>query len=165
MKCATLTIITRSVEETRALGEKLGSVLTSGIMIRLIGDLGTGKTAFVQGLAKGLEVSEKYYITSPTYTLINEYPGRLPLFHADLYRLENQEDFETIDLFDCKREDVVFAVEWADKVDQREFSECLGLHLHFVDDHTREIVINAGTAAAEAVLQQLEKHLKESKWG
>jgi tRNA threonylcarbamoyladenosine biosynthesis protein TsaE len=161
----TLRYISRSVEETRALGEILGSILTFGIQLNLIGDLGTGKTAFVQGLAKGLEVSEKYYITSPTYTLINEYPGRLRLFHADLYRLENQADYETIDLFDNMREDVVFAVEWADKLEACGVLDCLDLHFHIVDDHTREIIINALTASADIVLQQFEKHLKESKWG
>ncbi len=158
-----LRIISRSVEETRALGEKLGSILTFGILLKLIGDLGSGKTAFVQGLAKGLEVSEKYYITSPTYTLINEYPGRLPLFHADLYRLENQEDFETIGLDDSP--DSVFAVEWADKLDDRGFFKCLNLHFRIVDEHTREVAIFAGTQATETLLQKLEKHLKELKWG
>jgi tRNA threonylcarbamoyladenosine biosynthesis protein TsaE len=86
-------ITTHSVEETRELGRKIGLLIKQPFIIALIGDLGCGKTAFVQGLALGLGVPADYYITSPTFTLINEYPGRWPLFHVDLYSLEGINDF------------------------------------------------------------------------
>ena len=70
---------TRSASETRKLGQIIGTLIDRPMRIALTGDLGSGKTVFVQGLAKGLDVSERYYITSPTFTLINEYPGRHPL--------------------------------------------------------------------------------------
>jgi tRNA threonylcarbamoyladenosine biosynthesis protein TsaE len=162
---ATFHIISPSVEFTLAVGEKLGSLLTSGIFLALVGDLGAGKTVFVQGLAKGLEVSEKYYITSPTYTLINEYPGRLPLFHVDLYRLEGSDDVETIGLWDDFCENAVFAVEWADKLHGMAWSEWLCLQFRIVDDRIREIVVTAGTPASRVILEKLEKHVKELKWG
>jgi len=77
----------------------------------LTGDLGSGKTSFVQGLARGLEVPNDYYITSPSYTLINEYPGRHPFFHVDLYRLEDPVDFEDIGLYDILDVNFVVAIE------------------------------------------------------
>ena len=83
-----LEISTHSADKTRQLGRSIGRLINQPLVIALIGDLGSGKTAFVQGLAAGLDVAGDYYITSPTFTLINEYPGRLPLYHADLYRLE-----------------------------------------------------------------------------
>ncbi len=72
-------ITTHSPEETHDLGKRLGSALEPGAVLFLTGELGSGKTAFVQGLARGLSVPETYYVTSPTYTIINEYPGRLAL--------------------------------------------------------------------------------------
>ncbi|MFY9944038.1 MAG: tRNA (adenosine(37)-N6)-threonylcarbamoyltransferase complex ATPase subunit type 1 TsaE, partial [Desulfobacterales bacterium] len=80
-------ITTRSVGETQALARALGARMAAGMVVALTGDLGSGKTAFVQGLAEGLEVPKDYIITSPTFTLVNVYPGRVPLYHADLYRL------------------------------------------------------------------------------
>ncbi len=78
-------ITTRSPVETKLLGEIIGQSIDQKTTISLSGDLGAGKTVFVQGLAKGLDVPSDYYITSPTYTIVNEYPGRLKLVHADLY--------------------------------------------------------------------------------
>ncbi|MFZ1956394.1 MAG: tRNA (adenosine(37)-N6)-threonylcarbamoyltransferase complex ATPase subunit type 1 TsaE, partial [Desulfobacterales bacterium] len=75
MKRFSFETTTHSAEETRAFGERLGRHVTAGTTIALTGDLGSGKTAFVQGIAKGLHVPAEYYITSPTFTLINEYPG------------------------------------------------------------------------------------------
>jgi tRNA threonylcarbamoyladenosine biosynthesis protein TsaE len=80
---------TRSPEDAHYLGKTIGRQINAGTVIALTGDLGSGKTTMVQGLARGLEVPEDYYITSPTYTLINEYPGRHSLYHVDLYRLEH----------------------------------------------------------------------------
>jgi tRNA threonylcarbamoyladenosine biosynthesis protein TsaE len=104
------------VEVTRRVGRDIGRALTSPMLIRLMGNLGCGKTAFVQGLAEGLEVPQAYYITSPTFTLINEYPGRLPLYHVDLYRLEGMVDLDDIGLDEIIAADGVVAVEWAEKL-------------------------------------------------
>ena len=98
-------ITTRSAAQTRKLGHCLGRAIHQATVIALTGDLGSGKTAFVQGLAKGLNVSEKYYITSPTFTIINEYPGRLCLFHVDLYRIAHLAELEEIGLEEILKED------------------------------------------------------------
>ena len=107
-------IHTDSVAYTKKLGETIGSLVKTKTVFALIGELGSGKTSFVQGLAKGLEVPDNYYITSPSFTLINEYPGRYPLFHIDLYRIEGFNDFEDIGLYDIIEANGVIAIEWAE---------------------------------------------------
>ena len=159
MELLEIQIISKSVNETRVYGEKLGRCLKSGILLALMGDLGSGKTAFVQGLAKGLEVSEKYYITSPTYTIINEYPGRIPLLHVDLYRLEGSDDFENIGLYDIINTQHVVAVEWAEKLMGENFPEILSLNMAISDNDTRSIIVKAHGPKADNVIRLFEKHL------
>jgi tRNA threonylcarbamoyladenosine biosynthesis protein TsaE len=109
-------IITTSAAQTRRLGKEIGRRLNAGVVIRLIGDLGSGKTCLVQGLADGLDVPAGYEITSPTYTLVHEYPGRLPLAHVDLYRIHDEMDAEAIGLWELMDPDHVVAVEWAQRL-------------------------------------------------
>jgi len=110
-------IICKTANQTQLLGRCIGARLKSGALIRLAGSLGSGKTCFVQGLARGLEVPPGYDITSPTYALVHEYPGRLPLVHVDLYRLSGEMDAEAIGLWDFIDSRHVVAVEWADRID------------------------------------------------
>lgn len=110
------THLCRSPEETQALAERLGRLLQGGECLALEGDLGAGKTCFVQGLAKGLDVPEDVYVRSPTFALLDEYPGRIPLFHLDLYRLEDEDELEAIGWRDCLRPDAVVAVEWSNRI-------------------------------------------------
>jgi len=149
-------IATHSVDETRELGRKIGGLIDHPLMIALIGDLGSGKTAFVQGLAQGLEVPADYYITSPTFTLINEYPGRWPLSHVDLYRLENLNDFEDIGLDELLYDQAVIAIEWADKLDDSLLSDYLAMTLEIIDDHCRRISIRAYGQNETNLVRELE---------
>lgn len=134
-------IETRSPDETRQLGKKIGKLVNQPVLIGLIGELGCGKTVFVQGLAEGLEVPAEYYITSPTFTLINEYPGRLKLFHVDLYRLEGISDFEDIGLDEILQDQAVIAVEWADKMADALSGDCLSLNFEIIADEARKITL------------------------
>ena len=109
-------LITRSPEETRALGAAMGRVIESPAVVALTGDLGSGKTCLVQGLAEGLDVPPEFYITSPSYTLINAYPGRRPLYHIDMYRLDSVDDTADIGLDDALYGDGVAAIEWPDRL-------------------------------------------------
>ena len=136
-------ITTRSVDETQKLGEIIGTAITDGTVLALTGDLGSGKTAFVQGLARGLEVPDDYYITSPSYTLINEYPGRYPLFHVDLYRILNPTDLEDIGLYEILHNSGIVAIEWADRIGQRLMPDAITIHFEITGDETRKISIAA----------------------
>ncbi len=120
-----------SVAETAELGRKLGSLLQKGDTICLIGDLGTGKTAFTGGIAKGLGVGG--YITSPTFTIINEYEGRLPLYHFDVYRIgDAQEMFET-GYYEYIEGDGVTVIEWADIIREILPSDRIEINIDKVD--------------------------------
>ena len=111
----TKTITTDSEDETAAVGRELAATLSAGDVLLLFGDLGAGRTAFVRGLAEGLGVSRDE-VSSPTFTLIQEYRGgRLPLFHVDLYRIEDPREFDELGL-DEIAEDGVLAIEWAEKL-------------------------------------------------
>lgn len=109
-------IVLKGLKETEEFGEKLGSILKSGDIISLTGDLGAGKTTLTKSIGKGLGVED--YITSPTFTLINEYKGRTNLYHFDVYRLEG-----SMDLYDLGFEEYIYSdgisiIEWGDKIEE-----------------------------------------------
>ena len=148
-------IITNSLDETRALGEKIGKHLEPGTVLALTGDLGSGKTTFVQGLAKGLDVPNNYYITSPTYTLINEYPGRHLLFHIDLYRIGSYADLDDIGLYEILRSDGLVAIEWADKLPKNLLTEYLAIHIDILNDESRKISMTAHGLRGKNLIKKL----------
>lgn len=138
-------LITRSVGETQALARALGARLQAGAVIALTGDLGSGKTAFVQGLAAGLEVPADYYITSPTFTLVNAYPGRVPLYHADLYRLSGPvSGLEELGFDEMVGGDGVLAIEWSERLPEGYLTDFIAVHFDLQDDDSRRITL-AGT--------------------
>ena len=136
-------ITTRTPDETQKLGKTIGKWIEQPLVIGLTGDLGSGKTAFVQGLAEGLEVPDEYYITSPSFTLINEYPGRLSLFHIDLYRLDGISDLEDIGLDELLYDRAVIAIEWAEKMSDDLPAEHLTMTFEITDDDYRRISLIA----------------------
>ena len=157
-------ISSRSAEETRHIGQIIGEMAEAGTLIALRGDLGSGKTALVQGLARGLEVPDRYYITSPSYTLVNEYPGRLPLFHLDLYRLTDL-DFDDIGLHDIlDTHSAVVVIEWAERLAPDSLFEGLTLQLKITGDNTRNIVFTACGDNQLQLLTRIEHRLKENLW-
>ena len=157
-----ISIETNSVAETRDMGQKIGRLIDQPTTIALIGDLGSGKTAFVQGLARGLEVPSDYYITSPTFTLVNEYPGRLPLFHIDLYRLETVRDLEDIGLDDLLYDQAVLAIEWADRLADNFSTDYLSMHFEIIDDEFRRLNLNAYGQNGINLIKALESQMKNS---
>ncbi len=113
MDALPLHVLTRSPEETRQLAASLAASLIPGTVLALHGDLGAGKTCFIQGLAEGLGVEGP--VTSPTFTLVHEYAGRLPLYHADLYRIADAREALRAGLEDYLHGGGVCAVEWAER--------------------------------------------------
>ena len=154
-------IATQSATETQRQGQIIGAAIEQPIIMALSGDLGSGKTAFVQGLAKGLDVSEKYYVTSPTFTLINEYPGRYPLYHVDLYRIEHLLELEDIGLDEVLLADAVIAIEWAEKLSKEVLSNHLRLQFDITGESTRRIDLFAYGHPTANLLKALEPQLKD----
>ena len=119
MTCPTISLAlsSGSPEETRRLAGTIGLHLVGGSLLLLNGDLGSGKTVFAQGLATGLAVPGEYAVTSPTYTLVHEYPGRLSFFHVDLYRLPaGGADLESLGLADQASASGVILIEWPERL-------------------------------------------------
>ena len=111
-----MTIRTDSPDATRAVAAALGELLVAGDLVLLVGDLGAGKTAFAQGLARGLGIDEP--VTSPTFTIVQEYEGRLRLAHVDVYRLDRVQDLYDLGFDELVDDDGVTVVEWGDLVEQ-----------------------------------------------
>ena len=139
-----------SPEQTEQIGAALGKLLTPGTVIAYEGDLGAGKTAFTRGLAKGL--GAKDMVTSPTYTIVNEYlSGRLPLFHFDMYRLTSADDLWDIGWEDYLERGGVCAVEWSENVTDA-LENPIFIRLEKVDENTRRITIEGGIDLADISL-------------
>jgi len=142
---------------TQALGRRIGALVVQKLVIGLIGALGAGKTAFVHGVARGLGVNDPY-ITSPTFSLINAYQGRLPFWHADLYRLSGPSDVQDIGLEEMLGADRgVVAVEWADKMDWAGWPDRLEIRLTIVDENTRALELTGFGADAQAIIEKIAK--------
>ena len=139
--------ITTSPEQTEALGERLGERLHGGEVIAFRGELGAGKTAFTRGLARGLGISVR--VTSPTYTIVNEYGGgRLPLFHFDMYRLHDADDLFDIGWEDYLERGGVCAVEWSENVAEA-MDGAITVTLEKCADDTRCITVEGGEDIAD----------------
>jgi tRNA threonylcarbamoyladenosine biosynthesis protein TsaE len=126
-------------EQTHQWGKLLGILLERGDVVALKGELGAGKTTLAQGIAEGLGVSRDYYVTSPTFTLINEYKGRIPLYHLDFYRINTSAEVEHLGLEEYFQGEGVSIIEWPEKIEPFLPSECLMILLEYVDYHVRKL--------------------------
>jgi tRNA threonylcarbamoyladenosine biosynthesis protein TsaE len=151
-----LDMICERPDDTRALGRFIGQAVREPLVIALHGDLGSGKTVLVQGLAAGLEVPPEVYVTSPTYTLINEYPGRLPVFHVDLYRIDEPDALDDIGIDDLMdRPEGVVAVEWAGRLALPPDGDWLEIILTAGVDPGRRVQIIAHGRLAEDLIDRI----------
>ena len=142
--------LTNSPEETEKVGAALGNILAPGTVIAYRGDLGAGKTAFTRGLARGLGYGEP--VTSPTYTIVNEYlGGRMPLFHFDMYRLASSDDLWDIGWDDYLDRNGVCAVEWSENVSDA-LEDAILITIHKTGENSRRIEIEGGENLADLSL-------------
>ncbi len=135
-----LTFKTSSAEETISLGEKIGKLLKKGDIIAMQGTLAAGKTTITKGIAKALGITDT--ITSPTFCLISEYQGSMPLYHMDVYRLDGTEDFINLGTDDMLYGDGVSIIEWSEKIMDELPSNTIVLKITPQDDGTRLIEID-----------------------
>ena len=142
--------LTNSPEETERVGAALGKILNPGTVIAYEGDLGAGKTAFTRGLARGLGCTET--VTSPTYTIVNEYlGGRLPLFHFDMYRLHSADDLWDIGWEDYLDRGGICAVEWSENVADA-LEDPIVITIEKLGGDSRRITIEGGEHLASSLL-------------
>jgi len=132
-----LTIITKSPEETKNLGKEVSKLAKPGDLFAFYGELGAGKTCFIQGISRGLEVKD--YVTSPSFTIINEYQGKIPIFHFDLFRLNNAEEILELGYEEYFYGEGLTVIEWAEKIGQLLPKEHLKIDIKFKDRYKRAI--------------------------
>jgi len=147
-------IVTNSTEETIKLGKRLGKYLRPGDVLGLIGDLGSGKTTLTQGIAQGLAVEEDA-VSSPSFVLIKEYKGKIPLYHFDLYRLDKIQDIGCLGVQEYLFDDGVCAIEWAEKMKVL-LPDYLEVNLAVRGENKREIKFIAHSKRYQAVLKKLK---------
>jgi tRNA threonylcarbamoyladenosine biosynthesis protein TsaE len=133
--------ISKSVKETIDMGVKFAAGLKKGDCVALVGDLGAGKTVFTKGIAEGLGVRNARYVNSPTFVIIKEYKGRLPLYHFDLYRLEGHSGFDDMNYEEYFYGDGVTVIEWADKIKELLPVKRWEIDLKAIDEQQRSINI------------------------
>ena len=148
------TFFSTSPEETEALGRRLGAILSPPALLLLNGDLGAGKTCFVRGLARGLDVAADEPVTSPTYALMHHYQGRHDLYHFDLYRLTGWGDLHEIGFDEYVESGKIVVVEWAERAVGAGLQ---GLEISFSlrDENSRSIEVSATSAKDITLLQRL----------
>jgi len=154
----TLTLTSASAEETRRLGEILGKRAAAGDVYCLSGDLGAGKTVLAKGVAVGLGV--RGMVTSPTFTLINEYEGRIPFYHMDFYRLEGPEELADLGYEEYFYGQGVTLIEWAENATDVLPEERLDIKIIHCGDDTRKITVKPAGDRYLVLVGEVERHVR-----
>ena len=141
-------------EQTKDIGYKLGQLVTPKSVICLIGDLGAGKTTMTQSLAKALEVDD--YITSPTFTIVNEYEGRIPLYHFDVYRIGSSDEMYDIGFDEYIDGDGVCIIEWANLIEDILPNEYLYIEMNYKETG-REMILTPKGEKYDEIVKELTK--------
>lgn len=142
-------------QETMNFGEKLGYLLLPGMVITLNGDLGSGKTTLTKAIARALDITE--HIVSPTFTIVQEYEGRIALYHFDAYRIADEEEMLFIGFDEYLSRGGVCIIEWAEQIRGILPKERLDIFLHYAEDGGRRMEIMACGSDYEKLLEQLEE--------
>ena len=153
---AKVEIISVSSQNTTEIGQSVGEKLHQGDVLALSGELGSGKTCFTGGLARGLGVEEKYRITSPTFTLINEYPARYKLYHFDVYRIQGYPELDDLGCEEYLGIEGVVVIEWAEKIAKILPAKTIFITFEYVDENKRKMIIEAPAGR----LRELVKDIK-----
>lgn len=148
-------ILSRSWRQTMNVGRKLGKLAQGGEIIGLIGELGAGKTCFVRGVTEGADVDKETWVRSPTFTLINEYQGRLPVYHIDLYRVGDRAEFEGLNLREYLYADGISLIEWFEYLPAQEVDEYLEVKIAHAGANQREILMVAHGERYDRLVEEM----------
>ena len=152
------TFKTHSPAETQTLGEQLGKTLKPGDVIALIGELGTGKTCLTQGIARGIGIAPDEVVSSPSYILINEYNGTIPIYHIDLYRLESTAEIADLGLTEYIDGDGICIIEWAERIAHALPENCMRIDIRWEDENIRHFTVQQLTVQQLTAQQLTEQH-------
>jgi tRNA threonylcarbamoyladenosine biosynthesis protein TsaE len=148
-------IVASTAAETEAIGQQLGNLLVPGDLVLLVGDLGAGKTVFVHGVARGLDVTSP--VSSPSYLIIQEYRGKWPVYHCDFYSLNSFHELEDIGWDEYLRQTGVILIEWGDRFSEALLEEYIKVYIDREDDsEARRLRFQAFGERYEAIIRELE---------
>jgi tRNA threonylcarbamoyladenosine biosynthesis protein TsaE len=155
-------VISNSTRKTMSLGRKLGRLVQGGEIIGLVGELGAGKTTFARGFAAGAGVGKEAWVRSPTFTLINEYQGRLPVYHIDLYRVGKAEEMDALNLREYLYSSGASLIEWFEYLPPGELDEYLEVKMAHAGRTQRELTFAAHGERYEEILEKLRDRVSKS---
>jgi tRNA threonylcarbamoyladenosine biosynthesis protein TsaE len=153
-----LSLIVESQQETLNIGRHLGELLEAGDVVALIGELGSGKTCLTKGIAYGMGISDHQYVTSPSFTIINEYQGKFALYHIDLYRMEKGFDEELLGLKEYIYSPAVTVIEWAERLSELP-EERIEIHMDILGDERRRLYIIAHGNHPVYIIEKVQKEM------
>ncbi len=148
-------ITVNNLDETQQIGKIIGRCLDKGDVLCLDGDLGVGKTSLTQFIAREFGVDE--YITSPTFTIIKEYEGRLPFYHMDVYRLDSSDDMHDLGYEEYIYSEGVTVIEWSEKIKEILPEERININIKRVDDNSRILYIDGRGKTLDKLIRELNK--------
>jgi len=152
-----INLISESAGDTQKIGKIIGENLHQGDIVALIGELGSGKTCITKGIARGVGVPDEYQITSPSFTLINEYPGRTTLYHVDTYRLSGSRDLEEMGYEEYFYGNGITVIEWAEKIKEILPEKSFYIYLRYLGKNKRGIKICDGTEKMKEISKMLSE--------
>jgi tRNA threonylcarbamoyladenosine biosynthesis protein TsaE len=155
--CPELSLELTDITATATFGRRLGSLLFAGAVVALVGELGAGKTHLARAIAEGLGLADGRVVTSPTFVLVQEYQGRLPIFHFDAYRLRSEGEFADLGIEEYYQSGGVCLIEWADRVPGCLPPDHLAVGLEITGETSRRAVLQARGRPYEALLQSLQE--------
>ena len=155
--------LTTSPEETEGLGRCLGALLERGAFLALRGELGGGKTCFTRGVVQAVAPESAHLVASPTFAIMNHYPGRLPVYHFDFYRMRGEDDIADLGFMEYLHGEGVCIVEWSERLEALLPVDHLMITFHYEGDERRRITIEAVGAGPEILLSCLLKRIRSDK--
>jgi tRNA threonylcarbamoyladenosine biosynthesis protein TsaE len=152
--------LTNSPEETEELGRHLGALLGPGAFLALRGDLGGGKTCFTRGVVHAVAPESAHLVASPTFAIMNHYPGRLPVYHFDFYRMAGEDDIADLGFAEYLHGEGVCIVEWSERLESLLPADHLRITFHYAGDERRRITVETRGACPEILLSRLLKRIR-----
>ena len=151
--------ISTGPRDTLEAGKILGASLTPGSVIGLAGELGAGKTCFIKGMAYGINRTPEDEVTSPTFAILQEYAGSVPLYHLDAYRITGSDDLETVGLEDCMDAGGIVVIEWADRIEDALPEEHLMISIEVMSEQKRKFIFKPSGVRYRAAVNELHAAL------
>lgn len=159
----TANFITENSDETKQIGQAIGRLLASGDIVLLFGELGTGKTCLTQGIADGIGIDEGQHVTSPSYILINVYTGKIPIYHIDLYRIQDPDALYELGLAEYLYGEGVCVVEWADRMTNLP-KDYLKIVLEWIDLERRRFQVSSVGNGYDKIVSKLSEIVEKTQF-